>query len=100
MDGLRLNVYVFQYDIFGNLVEIKEPIKESRKFKTMQEQYGTYESETCKTCGHRKSIRYDKIYHKCELWHLSHSAATDIRLKNKACKKWIPRGDTEEGERE
>jgi hypothetical protein len=84
-----------QYDIFGEIREPPEKPKISRKFKTMQEQYGTYESETCKTCGHRKCIRYDRIYHKCELWHLSHSAATDIRLKDTACKKWIPRGEVE-----
>ena len=81
-----------QFDIFGGVSEPPEKPKPSKKFKTMQEQYGTYDSETCKTCGHATYTLYNKRYYKCELWHQSNCASTDIRLKDKACKKWIPGG--------
>jgi hypothetical protein len=83
-----------QYDMFGGISEPPEPKpKTQKRFYTMQEKHGTLEGKTCKTCGHRKTLRYAKQYHKCEIWRLSHSAATDIRLKDMACKKWIPRGE-------
>lgn len=79
-----------QYDLFGGCEEIKELIrKPTNKYRSMQEQYGYKENETCKTCSHCLKCDYhNKIFYKCELWILSHSSATDIRLKNKACGKW------------
>lgn len=82
---------MMQYDLFGELRELPKKIKKhrpSRKFKTMQELHGYKDGETCKTCRYCKSIRFNKVYWKCEKWRLSHSSATDIRLKNKACCKW------------
>ena len=83
---------VEQYDLFGQVTEVKEPEKPSRKFKTMQELHGYTEGQTCKTCIFLLKHIWDKTYYKCSLWHQSHSAATDIRLKNKACGKWKARG--------
>ena len=78
-----------QYDIFGNIVEPIKPKGGRKKSKTMQELHGTKEGETCKTCTHCIKCGYHgRTYYKCELWIISHSAATDIRLKNKACNKW------------
>lgn len=78
-----------QFDIFGKLVEPTEPKKQGRnKYKTMQELYGVKEGKTCKTCKHCIACGYGRTYYKCELWIMSNSAATDIRLKNKACNKW------------
>ena len=59
-----------------------------QKFRTMQEIHGTIPDKTCKTCKHARSIEFAKVYWKCELWKLSHSSATDIRLKNVACGRW------------
>jgi hypothetical protein len=80
-----------QYDIFGNLTEPPKPTPKGRKkYKTMQELYGIKEGDnTCKTCVHLANGYYHgKSYYKCELWIVSHSSATDVRLKNKACNKY------------
>lgn len=83
------NMEYKQYDIFGNLVEPPTPKKGGRgKYKTMQEMYGIKEGLTCKTCKHCIATGYNRTYYKCDLWIMSSSEATDIRLKNKACKKW------------
>ena len=80
-----------QFDIFGNENEIPVNVKKTgrRKYKTMQQLHGIRDGETCKTCMHLMNGYYHgKSYYKCELWIVSHSSATDIRLKNKACSKW------------
>ena len=76
------------YDIFGNLSEPTEPKHDGNRYKTMQELHGVKEGEICKTCKHCVGRYYhNKTYYKCELWIISNSEATDIRLKNKACNK-------------
>lgn len=80
-----------QIDIFGNEISISDLPKPTsgRKYKTMQQLYGVLEGKTCKTCAHCEKYRYHrKTYYKCELWYVSNSEATDIRLKNVACKKY------------
>ena len=80
-----------QYDIFGNLTEPPEPQPKGRKpYQTMQELHGIKEgNDTCKTCKHCVCERYHgRTYYKCELWYISNSASTDIRLKNRACNKY------------
>jgi hypothetical protein len=79
-----------QYTIFGDIApEIKEPEKNTRRYKKMQEKHGTLEGKTCKDCKHLLRFDYhDRIYYKCELWIVSHSTATDVRLKDKACGLW------------
>lgn len=77
-----------QIDIMGNEVKMKEPEPPSRKFKTMQQLYGTKEGFTCKTCEHVVRNQWNRVYYKCELWKMSNSTATDIRLKNTACGKY------------
>lgn len=80
---------MIQVNLFGEMQEIKKPEpSKKQKFRTMQQIHGTLNSETCKTCKHARSIRFSNIYWKCELWKLSHSSATDIRLKNVACGRW------------
>lgn len=70
-------------DLFGE--DRESPInKPSRKFKTMQELYGTLDGVKCKDCKH--CICWS--YYKCELWRMSSCSATDIRLKNTACRKF------------
>lgn len=78
------------YDIFGNVTEPAEPKREGNRYRTMQELHGIKEgNDTCKTCDHLMNGYYHgKSYYKCELWIVSHSSATDIRLKNKACNKY------------
>lgn len=79
-----------ELDIFGNLTEIPEQKREGNRYRTMQELHGIKEGNaTCKTCKHCVCYHYHgKRYYKCELWIVSNSAATDIRLKNKACNKY------------
>jgi len=91
-----MNETVQQYDMFGNLVKVEQIVKaSSNKFKTMQEQYGSLEGHICKECYHHLTYSYhNRNYHKCNLWKISHSSATDIRCKDTACKKFTP------GERE
>jgi len=76
-------------NMFGETVEIKEP---SKKTKTMQERYGVIEGKTCKTCEHCYAAGYSRTFYKCELWDRffrGSSEASDIRLKNQACKYYI-----------
>lgn len=82
-----------QLDMFGGSIPIediqnpKQP--NGRKYTTMQQLYGITVGKICKTCKHHVCYNYhNKNYHKCELWQVSHSAATDIRLKNQACGKY------------
>lgn len=82
-----------QIDIFGNEIDLDDipvPVTKGRtKFKTMQEQYGTLDSFHCKNCKHCIRCDYhNKTYYKCDLWFISSSEATDIRLKNTACRKY------------
>ena len=82
-----------QIDIFGNEIPVEElELKKNngaRKYKTMQQLYGELPEFKCKDCKHCVGIDYHRrTYYKCELWIMSHSEATDIRLKNVACKKF------------
>ena len=80
-----------QLDIFGGatpIEELPEPIS-GRKYKTMQRIYGTTVGKTCKTCSHLLRQHWnERNYYKCELWYISSSEATDIRLKNQACGRY------------
>ena len=76
-------------DLFGEEIEPIAPKKGRRKRKTMQETYGILDGFTCGQCKHCICNRWNrKNYYKCELWHLSYCSATDIRLKDKACRKF------------
>lgn len=82
-----------QIDIFGNEIDIDEipvpEIKGRKSYKTMQEQYGEFKGFKCGNCKHCINFEYhNKSYYKCEKWIISNSEATDIRLKNTACKKF------------
>jgi hypothetical protein len=80
-----------QIDIFGNEQEIQEPVKKGNRYRTMQEKHGYTEGETCRTCGHLlKFASGNRNFYKCEMWEITHSTATDIKLKDKACGKWVP----------
>ena len=71
-----------------------------RKIHAMHKKFGTCGGFLCKNCCHLISgVYHDKRYHKCELYGLSHSEATDWRLSNCACamfdvevdmKNWVP----------
>ena len=81
-----------QLDVFGNEVnqsDLDEREKQRhRKYRTMQEMFGILEGKQCKTCKHAVRHRQSKTWYKCELWVQSHSEATDIRLRDTACKKY------------
>lgn len=71
-------------------VEMQDPPRTSgRRYKRMQELYGTVMGKTCKTCKHRVRCGYNRRkWYKCELWIESASRATDIRLRDTACGKY------------
>ena len=57
----------------------------AKKVDAMHARFGPAEGQ-CMYCPHLISGRYhDKILHKCEAYGLSHSEATDWRLKWPAC---------------
>lgn len=57
----------------------------ARKIDAMHAKFGTADG-TCKDCPHLISGRYhDRILHKCEAYGLTHSEATDWRLRWVAC---------------
>ncbi len=79
------------YDIFGGLSRPPDPPSGGRRpYQSMQSIHGIKEgNDTCGTCKHLMRERYHgRTYFKCELWHVSNSAATDIRKKNRACNKY------------
>ena len=93
-----------QLDVFGNEISAselekqfqEEQQKHRKRYKPMQELYDLTQGKTCKTCKHCLKIDYHcKTYYKCELWFISNSEATDIRLKNNACGKYESESDTE-----
>ena len=79
-----------QLDIFGGEIDMEEkPRARGRKYKRMQELHGTITGKTCKTCEHLLVRNYHgRIYFKCEMWVISNSQSTDIRLKDTACGKY------------
>lgn len=67
-----------------------------RKIHAMHKLYGTEWGKYCKDCSHLISGEWhDKHYHKCELYGLSHSEATDWRLSWIACGKFNVPVDTD-----
>ena len=46
------------------------------------------EGETCKTCSHLICFSYSRKYYKCGLGRITHGAATDIKVRTKACNFW------------
>ena len=81
-----------QLDLFGNEIKLEEATQSNKgrkPYTTMQKQFGEFKGFLCKDCKHCVNRRYNnKIYHKCELWIVSNSEATDIRLSDIACKKY------------
>lgn len=84
-----------QIDIWGNEISLKELEEKDvkncsgKRYKTMQEIYGTIEGKQCKSCKNLMKVDYhNKTYYKCSEWILSHSKATDIRLRDTACGKY------------
>lgn len=86
-----------QIDIFGNEIDINELfLKEqqnyaNRRYKTMQELHKTLEGFKCG--DYKNFLRYrnrggTKTYFKCAKWIISNSEATDIRVKDMACRKF------------
>lgn len=57
-----------------------------RKINAMHKRFGICWGQHCKDCDHLISGEWhDRRYHKCELYGLSHSEASDWRLSWMAC---------------
>jgi hypothetical protein len=75
-------------DLWGNPIN-EEQSRRGRRYLRMQEMHGTLRGKTCKTCRHCICKEQNcKFYYKCELWLISCSEATDIRLKDVACGRY------------
>ena len=81
----------YQMDIFGNYVsvdEIRENESETIKSR-FRRKYKYEKNHICKDCKNCvKFCNRSKNYYKCLLMGISASEATDIRLKDIACKRW------------
>lgn len=56
--------------------------------------YGINENVRCKDCKYFKKINVNgKHYYKCEIMGISSSSATDIRLKDHGCSKFMEGGE-------
>lgn len=92
LPGFFKEVRMEYNDLFGGVSEAKEPVKQTRRFKTMRDLHGTLTGQVCKTCIFLTNHHWNcRNYYKCSLWHVSCSVATDIRLSDKACGKWKAR---------
>jgi len=75
-------------DLWGNPIKEEQSRRGGRCLR-MQEVHGTVKGKTCKTCRHCICKEHNcKFYYKCELWLISCSEETDIRLKDTACGKY------------
>ena len=80
-----------QLDIFGNLVPVEHAVSRHPRetIKTRyRRMYGYDEAHRCGDCRHLVKTEANRTYYKCELIGISASEATDIRLKDVACKRW------------
>ena len=97
-------------NLFGEEVEPPQPKQPKRgrePYKTMQERHGEFKGFTCGQCEYRTFYRAvrkandesnimrqgsdeqrESGSYKCRVWTVSSSTATDIRLKNIACRKF------------
>ena len=78
-------------NLFGDMQEMEppnEPKSKYQRFKSMNHYQVSDNVESCKSCAHCLKMEYhNKNYYKCELMGVSHSEASDIRLKM-VCDKW------------
>ena len=82
---------MIQYDIYGNEVEIEAEDNTHFGHLTMKDKfrlkYGFFPDRKCGDCKYHRKIGYnDKYYHKCEKIGITNSEASDIRLKDVACR--------------
>ena len=80
-----------QMDIFGNLVPVEHAVSRHphETIKTRyRRMYGYDEAHRCGDCRHLVKKEANRTFYKCELIGISASEATDIRLKDVACKRW------------
>jgi len=91
---------VKQIDIFGNEVDIlvatyvPEVVNVGNRYPRMTEKWGITADCKCGDCEYFLRLEYhDKIYKKCDKWIVSHSTATDIRVKDQACGLFEPKGE-------
>lgn len=81
-----------QLDIFGNEIPV-ERIAEKKPQETIKNRwrrmYGYDEAHRCGDCKYKcKYSSGDFSGYKCNLMGISASEATDIHLKDVACKRW------------
>lgn len=73
-------------DAYAEAVERGNKVTTERKIHAMHRRFGTCAGLFCRDCDHLISGDYhNRKYHKCELYGLSHSEATDWRLSYTAC---------------
>ena len=58
------------------------------RIAAMQTIYGITPGQKCASCNNLFSRRTKRVYHKCRLYGVSFSEATDWRVSNTACGMW------------
>jgi hypothetical protein len=66
----------------------REPVVRHNPRESMQRVYGLLHGRKCGECRHRLHIKYANPFYKCALWMTTGNRATDIRLKDTACRKF------------
>ena len=81
-----------QLDIFGNEIPVEQIVERNpqESIKSRWRRMNGYdEKHRCGDCKYLcKYTTNDSHYYKCNLIGISSSEATDIRLKDVACKRW------------
>jgi hypothetical protein len=81
-------------NLFGEEVEMPEVKRIGKRFIRMQEKYGEIKGFYCRDCEHYKRHSVGKSnFYKCELWLNTGSSASDIKLKETACRKFEIKGE-------
>lgn len=86
-----------QLDIFGKETDINsfcDHIDIKQKERTIKgkfrSSFGFYKDHQCRECQHHVVLHYNnKNFYKCRMIGISNSSATDIRLKDYACKLFV-----------
>lgn len=75
-------------DLFGEVETSTAPARPDRAHAWLP---GTGPAgETCGSCGHCQGWEGGaRVYYKCSLMPRTSGAATDVRLRDAACKRWI-----------
>jgi len=95
-----------QIDLFGREIPVSEAYP-TKKYGGRREtikscfrkMYGSDITHTCKECAHVVHFRYgNSSFNKCQKIGITHSEASDIKLKDPACSLFEPKSEGDEND--